>query len=80
MEKEMILKCSQEEFQARFVGLLNAHQLTMSSCGIIAEALIKYNHFVSFDQFRKERHLSEDAMNKKLEGRKTAYLLIFDEK
>jgi hypothetical protein len=77
-EEKQVLNCSQEVFLKRMIGLINNDQFTVDTMQQIMQAMINKNHFVSFDQFRKQRKLSDDAMWDRLNAGKTMFL-IFNE-
>ena len=75
-EEKQVLRCSKEEFLKRFFGLIENDQFDIDSVGQILEKFCNYYHLVSFDAFRKQRKMSEDAMWERLDAKRTIYLLF----
>ena len=66
--KPAVLKISQDEFIDRVFALIDNKQVDISTVDKLLEGLIKRCNLVSFYQYRRERHLSYEMAEKKLEG------------
>jgi hypothetical protein len=75
-EQKAVLKCSQKEFTERFIALLDNQQLDIDTVANVMQAIIKRFDLVDLDKYRKQRHLSEDAVFDRIEKGSTMYFMF----